>query len=67
MTCCTHCQDAGHIFDEKTAKKELKRYQKKGPAKSTRLLLEEIRRHGLSRARLMRTIVWEAVLYERRE
>lgn len=47
MNCCGHCQDAGNIFDEKTAKKELKRYLKKGPNKSTRLLLDEIRRYDL--------------------
>lgn len=53
MNCCPHCQDAGKIFDLKTAKKELRRYRKKGPNKSTRLLLEEIRRHELSEGSLL--------------
>ncbi len=48
MNCCGHCQDAGRIFGDGTAKRELRRYLKKGPNKSTRLLLDEIRRHDLS-------------------
>ncbi len=48
MNCCSHCQDAGRIFGDGTAKRELRRYLKRGPNKSTRLLLDEIRRHDLS-------------------
>ena len=44
MSCCSHCRDAGTFFDHKTARKELRRYIKKGPKKSTRLLLDQIRK-----------------------
>ena len=48
MNCCGHCKDAGRIFGDGTARRELRRYLKRGPNKSTRLLLDEIRRHDLS-------------------
>jgi hypothetical protein len=47
MSCCGHCRDAGDFFNERTAKKELRRYLRKGPDKSTRLLLEAITRQSL--------------------
>lgn len=47
MNCCSHCEDAGRFFNDRTAKKELRRYKKKGPNKSTRLLLDEIRKKDL--------------------
>lgn len=47
MNSCSHCRDAGRFFNEKTARKELRRYKKKGPDKSTRLLLDEIRKKDL--------------------
>lgn len=43
MTCCGHCRDAGDFFSEKTARKDLKRYMRRGPDKSTRYLLDAIR------------------------
>ena len=48
MYCCSHCQDAGNIFDNKTAKKELRRYLRRGHKKTTRLLLDEIKKDGVS-------------------
>jgi SAM-dependent methyltransferase len=51
MSCCSHCQDAGTFFNRRTAERELRRYLRKGPNKSTRHLLDEIRNddlHGLS-------------------
>lgn len=48
MSCCTHCRDAGEFFDLKNARKELRRYQRKGPLKSTRLLLDAVKEHNLS-------------------
>lgn len=48
MNCCGHCQDAGKFFNLRTAKRELRRYKRKGPNKSTRLLLDEIRKTDLS-------------------
>ncbi|MCH7613433.1 MAG: methyltransferase domain-containing protein [Candidatus Marinimicrobia bacterium] len=35
------------MFDKKTALKELKRYRKKGPQKTTRMLLDAIRKNGI--------------------
>lgn len=43
MSCCEHCRDVGVLFSDKTAKKDLRRYRKKGPDKSTALLLKAIR------------------------
>lgn len=43
MTCCSHCQDADILFNPRTARRELRRYRRKGPNKSTRLLLDTIR------------------------
>lgn len=48
MSCCSHCQDAETFFTDRKAEKELKRYRKKGPSKSTRLLLDAIRDNGFS-------------------
>jgi len=43
MTCCGHCQDAEGFFNDWTARRELRRYRRKGPTKSTQLLLEPLR------------------------
>jgi hypothetical protein len=53
MNCCSHCRDAGTFFNDRTAKKELKRYKRKGPQKSTRLLLDEIRKKDLKNKTLL--------------
>lgn len=47
MNCCPHCEDAGDFFSQKTARRDLKRYGKKGPLKSTGLLLEALRAQGV--------------------
>lgn len=48
MTCCDHCKDTGDVFTRKKAEKELRKYRKKGPsAKSTRLLLDGLKRLDL--------------------
>ena len=39
---CPQCQGHEHLFDQKTASQELKNYRKKGPSKSTRLLIEAL-------------------------
>ena len=46
MSCC-QCKGIENIFDKKAAKRELKRYQKKGPSKTTRMLLEAINEKGV--------------------
>jgi len=47
MTCCSHCRDAEGFFGSGTARREMKRYRRKGPSKPTRLLLEAIRGEGV--------------------
>lgn len=44
---CIHCCGADKLFDEKSAKKDLKRYLKKGPRKPTRLLTEALKKQSL--------------------
>ena len=47
MDCC-HCQDSEKLFDEKTAKRDLRNYLKKGPSTATRLLLDALSAEGVS-------------------
>ena len=46
MSCC-QCQGIENMFDKKAAKRELKRYLKKGPTKTTKILLDEINKIGV--------------------
>ena len=46
MDCC-QCQGIENMFDKKTAKRELKRYLKKGPSKTTGMLLDAIHKEGV--------------------
>ncbi len=46
MGCC-QCQGIQKMFDEKTARRELKRYLKKGPANTTQMLLDAIHKLGV--------------------
>ena len=46
MGCC-QCQGIENMFDKKTAKSELKRYLKKGPSKTTTMLLDAILKEGV--------------------
>lgn len=48
MTCCGHCEDAGNFFNNRTAKKDLKKYRRRGPEKSTRLLINSIRQRAVA-------------------
>ena len=41
MSCC-QCQGIENMFDKKAAKRQLKRYLKKGPSKTTNMLLDAI-------------------------
>ncbi len=45
MNCCiaSHCKALDALFDQKYAEGDLKRYRKKGPEKTTRVLLEALR------------------------
>ena len=46
MGCC-QCQGIENMFDKKTARRELKRYLKKGPTKTTGMLLDAIHKEGV--------------------
>ena len=46
MGCC-QCQGIENMFDKKTAQRELKRYLKKGPSKTTGMLLDAIHKVGV--------------------
>lgn len=53
MACCGHCQDAAELFNQRTARRDLRRYRKRGPSATTRLLLDAL----LSQRREDRTIL----------
>lgn len=42
MTCCSHCEDAQDLFSARAARRDLKRFRKRGPSRTTRLLLEAL-------------------------
>ena len=46
MGCC-QCQGIESMFDKKAAKRELKRYLKKGPSKTTKMLLDAVNKVGV--------------------
>ena len=53
MTCCAgHCAAAG-FFDARIANRDLRRYQRRGPDASTRMLLAELRRWRLQDLELL--------------
>ena len=53
MTCCAaHCAAAG-FFDSRIANRDLRRYQRRGPDASTRMLLTELRRWPLQDLQLL--------------
>lgn len=52
MTCC-HCRATERQFDEAFARRDLKRYRKKGPDKTSRLILEAVRSQSPSEASLL--------------
>jgi 2-polyprenyl-3-methyl-5-hydroxy-6-metoxy-1,4-benzoquinol methylase len=52
MTCCSHeCFES--TFDERHAAKQLKRYRRRGPNKTTRLLLDALRAAGIRDASVL--------------
>ncbi len=53
MHCCSHCQDAGRLFGTRTARRELRRYRRKDPTHSTRLLLDLLPREDVACASLL--------------
>ncbi len=53
MSCCTHCQAIDQQFGPDMARRDLQRYHKKGPDKTTKMLLRAIRERGLSSGTLL--------------
>ena len=52
MSCC-QCQGIEALFDERTARKDLKRYRSKGPLRTTRILLDALKAKGVAGATLL--------------
>lgn len=52
MSCC-QCQGIESLFGERTARKDLKRYRRKGPLKTTRILLDAIKAEGVRGSTLL--------------
>ena len=53
MGCCTHCQAIDKQFGPAMARRDLQRYHKKRPDKTTKMLLRAIRERGLSSGTLL--------------
>ncbi len=54
MSCCSHCEDAGTLFDRKTAREELRKYRRDGPpSKSSELLINALKTLDLEGGRLL--------------
>lgn len=47
MKCCSQCQGIERMFDDGVAAEELAEYQKRGPARTTRILLDALRQAGV--------------------
>jgi magnesium-protoporphyrin O-methyltransferase len=52
MTSCC-CQGVDQMFGDRTARHDLRRYRKRGPSKSTRMLLHALQREGIEHATLL--------------
>lgn len=50
---CQHCCGANKLFNDKTARKDLKRYLKKGAKKQTQALIDAISKNDLSNLSLL--------------
>lgn len=42
MNCCRHCQDSSDLFNNRVARRDLRRYRSRGPSATTRLLLDAV-------------------------
>lgn len=43
MSCCPHCVDSRDLFGDRTARRDLKRYRKRGMRKSTEMLVDALK------------------------
>jgi hypothetical protein len=53
VTCCSHCAGIEREFDRGTARSDLKRYRRRGPLATTRILLSALEREGIGGATLL--------------
>jgi SAM-dependent methyltransferase len=53
VNCCAHRSGLEQEFDETTARRDLRRYRRRGPSRSTRLLLDAIRERGVDGASVL--------------
>ena len=53
MPCCTQCQAAKELFDSEVAERDLRRYRKRGPNRTTQLIVQEIGRRMPANAALL--------------
>lgn len=53
MSCCGHCQDAEKLFTRRAARRDLRRYRRRGPLSTTRALLRALRTEALEGAVLL--------------
>lgn len=51
--CCHQCEGLERQFGRKTAERELRRFRRRGPPGTTRMLLEHLRERGLEGAALL--------------
>ena len=52
MFCC-QCQAIERQFDQRVAARKLKRYRKRGPARTTQMLIDALRARGIQGATLL--------------
>lgn len=53
MPCCGQCEGIEQQFDSGTARHDLRRYRKRGPRRTTRLLLDALRAAGVGDASVL--------------
>jgi Methyltransferase domain len=53
MKCCSQCDGIERLFNESTARKELEDYRKKGPSKTTRILIDTLKANGIQNMSLI--------------
>ncbi|NJM06082.1 HAD-IA family hydrolase [Candidatus Gracilibacteria bacterium] len=53
MACCPHCQEADSLFNQRDARQRLRRYQRRGPEGTTKVLLAALRAAGVSGASVL--------------
>lgn len=47
MKCCSHCESADDLFNADLARRDLRHYREKGPAKQTQLIIDTLKAAGV--------------------